>query len=194
METIACIETGQVVEFQLSQPAVWRGQFQIKDRPCLVILEAFPNDQQSDPDIYLDTSPEVSEVKHKWKANNHGPVKIEFGPMHPHFQLNQTYFVAVYPYRQGINSISVKLTVIEARPIQRLESGITLPLTFKTTNRSQFLTFKVEHTAVSFLLIELSKKKNFQMFISQKFQYPAKDQHFRFAFGDFEPETRSDLL
>jgi len=71
--------------------------------------------------MYLKEGDEkVSDTNFHWKANNHGRVKIEFKETHKNFVLNGTYFLAVYPYRKGVNTFNIKLTLIEGKPIRLL--------------------------------------------------------------------------
>ena len=88
----------------------------------IIRVEAWPLNPESDGDIYLDVNnPAVSETKYSWKANNHGRVKIEVDcNKHPKYVQDGTYYLAVYPYRQGVNSVMLRLTLIEAHPIQVL--------------------------------------------------------------------------
>lgn len=87
----------------------------------MIIVEAWPDDDKSDPDIYLRAGaddPEVSDTNYHWKANNHGRVKIEIDPSKDKkYVANRRYQLAVYPCRKGRNTFSVHLFLIHAKPL-----------------------------------------------------------------------------
>ena len=62
----------------------------------------------------------VNDTNFTWKANNHGPVKIQIAPQHPKYLQNSSYNISVHPYRVGTNNFSIKLTMIEALPIEEI--------------------------------------------------------------------------
>ena len=87
----------------------------------MIILEAWPTNDHSDPDIYLKVGQDahtVSDSNYTWKANNHGKVRIEIDPSKDkRYVQNQRYFVAVYPCRKGVNEFQVSLSLIHAKTL-----------------------------------------------------------------------------
>ena len=54
--------------------------FKFDEKPSLIIVEAWPSNENSDPDIYMQIGEHASDSNYQWKANNYGAVKIIVDP------------------------------------------------------------------------------------------------------------------
>ena len=78
----------------------------------------------SDPDIYItNEGPDVSMTNYIWRSANIGADRIDIQPTDPQFTYKGDdeeggdpayYFIGVMPYREGVNTMMVSLTLIEA--------------------------------------------------------------------------------
>ena len=60
------------------------------------------------------------------------------------YKKNARYYLAAQPFRKGENIFMIKLTMIEAKPIQKMENGkIAKGITLK--DGSVFLSYAIEH-------------------------------------------------
>jgi hypothetical protein len=62
----------------------------------------------------------------------------------------------------------VKLSLVPALPVTHLQNNIPVTLDFSSEHK-RFLNFNLKHIPQSFMLVEMSRKKGYQLFISQKF-------------------------
>ena len=90
---------------------------------------AWPDDEESDPDLYLNVGdPEITLTKYDWRSANIGPDRIEVNTADPKFRATMDdggpayYFIGVMPYREGLNTMNVQLTLIEASKISLIYS------------------------------------------------------------------------
>lgn len=65
--------------------------------------------------------PEVSTTRYDWRSANIGPDRIEVYTSDPKFRAKMLedggpvyYFIGVFPYFKGLNTMNVQLTLIEA--------------------------------------------------------------------------------
>jgi hypothetical protein len=70
--------------------------------------------------------PEVTMTRYDWRSANIGPDRIEVNTADPKFRASMEdggpayYFIGVMPYREGLNTMNVSLTLIEASKISSI--------------------------------------------------------------------------
>ena len=78
----------------------------------------------SDPDLYMTVGdPLVSQINYQWRSANIGPDRIDIPPTNSKNKEDgnevfpKYYFIGVWPYRTGMNTMRVQLTLLEASKI-----------------------------------------------------------------------------
>lgn len=167
--------------------------------------------------------------KFQWKANNHGSVRIMLrqNPESGGAELEK-YLLSVEPMRKGTNLFQITLNVFDCpeKPLE-ISQAQEYNLQFQPSedgSRAIFLKYKIENIASStspmggnpvpaffnpsLLLVEVSKKKGIQLFVSPSSENPGhrsqilsktpeaanRKNNYRWAFGDFSADQVEKLL
>ena len=182
--------------------------FDVGTEPTYICFEAWADTTESDVDIYLravqkqdqqdlstfTTKQQLSEyVNYKtcqWKANQYGRKRIDI--YEGTFAPNSRFFVNAEPYRSGMNTFKIKMESRLAKPVHMLTDGE--PLTLQLAGGNSYATYKIKNAKRGhYLLLEVSRKKAVQTFVSSSRRYPDGDVNYRWAFGDLSGKFATNL-
>ena len=122
------LQSGQPVYFQCRRGDYCPFFFRI-EKPCVIKLNTWPLDEQSDPDLYVGIdSDRVDENVHMFKSNQIGADRILVYPDDPKFRCG-VWRVSIHAFNNGEEQkLGVKLTIKEAKPITCLPKNMLEPI------------------------------------------------------------------
>jgi len=99
------------------------------DKPTIVLIETWPLDEDSDPDLYVaHENKAVDKNVYHWKSNNIGADKVLLQPETPNFTTG-TLWIAVEGFRQNLNKLAIRVKAKDYKPMYDLLPGEPVKVT-----------------------------------------------------------------
>ena len=186
------IEVKEPLELPNMQPVYFQCQkgdychfFFNVDKDCVIKINTWPLDENSDPDLYVGIDQDdVDCNKYVFKSNQIGADQIVVYPEDKNFR-HGVWRVAIHAFSNGEHQkLGILLTFKEAKPIASL--NLLAPLT-ATVSDSLFFKYQIQDTTDLenlLLLLNISNRKHLQVYI-HKNSYPSQTvlEH-EYAIGD----------